>query len=66
MDSIIRDLLSQPPQLIAVDRNRQPTLRMQYFDFMGYFSQDRRFSRLMNNYEFIGAVGLYDIYLKKT
>ena len=65
MDSIIRDLLSQPPQLIAVDRNRQPTLRMQYFDFMGYFSQDRRFSRLMMNYEFMGAVGLYDVYLKK-
>jgi hypothetical protein len=64
VDSVVKDLLSEPPQLLAVDKARQPTLRMQFFDFIGYFSQDQRFFMLIKNYKYIGGVGHYDIYLK--
>jgi hypothetical protein len=63
VNSVVKDLLSEPPQLLAVDKTRQPALRMQFFDFLGYFSQDRRFFMLLKNYQYQGGIGHYDIYL---
>jgi hypothetical protein len=63
VDSVIEDLITNPPALLAVDKGPQPSMGMRSFDFVGYFSQDQRFKRLLGEYIPFGKIGSYEIYL---
>ena len=61
-DSVIADLIAQPPALILEDRYIQPGLNGEYFQFIRYFSQDPRFARFFASYRDIGQIGRFHLY----
>jgi hypothetical protein len=62
-DSVVADLIAQPPALILEDRSVQPGLSGDYFQFIRYFLQDPRFARFFVSYRDIGQVGRFRFYL---
>lgn len=65
-NSVIHDLIATPPKLMAVDTFWQPVFRRQTFNFIGYFSQGRRFRQLFRKYKYICSVGRFNIYLRRS
>jgi hypothetical protein len=64
--TVIEDLLNHPPALLVVDR-RPTQLGFNFigFDYLAYFSQDKRFSRMLAGYDLIEKVGFFSVYRKR-
>lgn len=63
-DTVVEDLLANPPRLVAVETQRyKQGFGYLDFDFVEYFSLDPRFTRLWSDYVLLEDLGQVELYL---
>jgi hypothetical protein len=66
-DSVVDDLLTDPPALLFVDESeRKGAFNWQRFDYLGYYSRDPRFADFLRQYEPVARVDAFRVYRRKT
>jgi hypothetical protein len=62
-NTVVEDLIRTPPSLLIVDTSAfKQAFGFTDFDYLKYFSQDRRFRELMHTYRLVTRIGYYDVY----
>ena len=64
-ESIISDIVKNPPEILMVDTSAQAMFSGKHFDFVKYFSQDRQFTKFFKYYEFLGKLFCFNVFMRK-
>jgi hypothetical protein len=61
----VKDLQLDKPDLLVIYDPEKPILFNQRFDYIKFFSQDKRFVRIINSYRYVNQIGDLIFYRRK-
>jgi hypothetical protein len=66
IDIVVDDLSKNPPSLMFVDEGKKnPSSDEKRFDYLQFFSQDKRFKEIFVHYTYVKTLGDFAIYARK-
>ncbi len=66
IDDVVDDLVKTPPALLFVDERKEKQGITGSFDYMEYFSRDKRFAELMKNYVRTDRIDEFRLYERRA